>query len=80
MSQPPTAANPPAPATALPLVPTQPGPSPTVPLHPEGSPIYKKAWFWGVVGGVAGVVLITGIAVGVQRASGLPADILYPTK
>lgn len=39
-------------------------------------PIYKRPWFWGVVGGAAAVVLIAGIAGGVvaeQRK--IPGDI-----
>lgn len=39
-------------------------------------PIYKRPWFWGVVGGAAGVVLIASIAGGVvaeQRR--IPGDI-----
>jgi tetratricopeptide (TPR) repeat protein len=35
------------------------------------TPLYKKWWFWAAVGGgVLGVVLITGIAVGASRPSG----------
>lgn len=44
------------------------------------TPIYKEPWFWGLVGGVAGAVVITGVAIGVQRQTAVPPDILYPTK
>src|SRR5262249_30899939 len=40
----------------------------TVPLPIEDTrpkPIYKKPWFWGVVGGVGGAVIITAVVVGV---------------
>jgi tetratricopeptide (TPR) repeat protein len=43
---------------------------------PAETPIYKKPWFWGIVGGAAAVVLIAGIAGGVvaeQRK--IPGDI-----
>ncbi len=43
-------------------------------------PFYKQGWFWGVVGGVAGVAIITGVAVGAGRANALPAEILKPSK
>lgn len=62
----------------LPLVPT-PGSEQPQPV-PAKTPIYKQAWFWGVVGGLAGAAIITGAAVGAQRANALPADILHPTK
>jgi tetratricopeptide (TPR) repeat protein len=50
----------------------------TKPAAPASSepPIYKRPWFWGVVGGAAGVVLIAAIAGGVvaeQRK--IPGDI-----
>ncbi len=48
-------------------------PAPTGPSEP---PIYKRPWFWGVVGGAAAAVLIAGIAGGVvaeQRK--IPSDI-----
>lgn len=47
----------------------------TTPASTE-PPIYKRPWFWGVVGGAVGVVLIAGIAGGVvaeQRR--IPGDI-----
>lgn len=43
-------------------------------------PFYKQAWFWGVVGGVAGVAIITGVAVGAGQANALPSEILKPVK
>jgi hypothetical protein len=49
------------------------------PLAPP-KPFYKKGWFWGVVGGVAAGVVITGVAVGVTQKSSVPGTILYPTK
>jgi hypothetical protein len=70
--------NPPPPSTALPLVPGN--PELVQPPRPRSSPFYKQPWFWGLVGGVAGAAIITGIAVGAQRANSLPPDILYPTK
>ncbi len=48
---------------------SQPGPSTTTPS--SETPLYKKWWFWAAVGGgVVGVALITGIAVGASRPSG----------
>jgi len=47
---------------------------------PAQRPFYKQPLFWGVVGGVAAAITITGIAVGVSRANSLPATVLYPTK
>lgn len=47
---------------------------------PSNKPFYKQAWFWGVVGGVAAVGIITGVAVGAGQANAKPAEILRPTK
>ncbi len=63
--------------TPLPLLPNRPA-EPMAP--PPNPPFYKQKWFWAVVGGVAGVALITGVAVGVQRTSAGPADVLHPGK
>jgi tetratricopeptide (TPR) repeat protein len=57
---PPPAAAPPASAEAPLLSATAPPP------EPEPRPLYKKAWFWGVVGGVAAA----GVVVAVVLASG----------
>ena len=35
------------------------------PAQEEAKPVYKRAWFWGVIGGVAAAAIITGVAVGV---------------
>lgn len=59
--------------------PNQPGTEPAAKAPTPAStepPIYKRPWFWGVVGGAAAVVLIAGIAGGVvaeQRK--IPGDI-----
>jgi hypothetical protein len=68
---------PPSTAPALPLVPT---PETTVTPPQKKPPFYKEAWFWGIVGGAAGAILITGVAVGAQRNGSLPTEILHPTK
>jgi tetratricopeptide (TPR) repeat protein len=54
---------------------TKPEPTPapaaavsTTPPPPEKKPIYKKAWFWGVIGGVAAAVVI-GVGLGVGLGS-----------
>lgn len=47
---------------------------------PAPKPFYKQPLFWGVVGGAAAALTITGIAVGVSQANSIPATILYPTK
>ena len=45
------------------------------------TPLYKKGWFWGVIGGVAAGVVITGVAVGVAaQKNALPTTILNPIK
>lgn len=44
----------------------------------EPRPVYKKWWFWTILGGVA-VVAVTGIAVGVatsNRSEPLPSDVV----
>jgi tetratricopeptide (TPR) repeat protein len=50
----------------------EPTPAPTAVVAtappPEKKPIYKKAWFWGVIGGVAAVAVV-GIALGVTLGS-----------
>jgi hypothetical protein len=62
--------------SALPLIPTQ----PQQPMPPQKTPVYKEPWFWGLIGGIAGAVIITGAAVGAQRSNSLPPEILHPTK
>ena len=53
----------------------------TPPPPPPPTPIYKKGWFWGVIGGVAAGVVITGVAVGVAaQKNALPTTVLYPMK
>jgi len=55
--------------------PQDPAPKPAAAASNE-PPLYKRPWFWGVVGGAAGVVLIAAIAGGVvaeQRK--IPGDI-----
>ncbi|MBL9002662.1 MAG: tetratricopeptide repeat protein [Myxococcales bacterium] len=64
------------PATAPGVDLTTPGLQKEVPHKP----FYKQAWFWGVVGGVAAVGIITGVAVGAGQANALPKEILKPTK
>ena len=65
---------------------TKPGPQqpslmqPTPAEKPAQKPFYKQPLFWGVVGGAAAALTITGIAVGVSQANSIPATILYPTK
>jgi tetratricopeptide (TPR) repeat protein len=46
---------------------TAPGPSPRA-----DKPLWKKAWFWGVVGGAA--VVVAGVAIGVGIATSTPKD------
>ena len=53
---------------------------PTPAEKPAQKPFYKQPLFWGVVGGAAAALTITGIAVGVSQANSIPATILYPTK
>lgn len=48
--------------------------NPPAPAGPE-KPFYKKWWFWAAVGGGAGIILITGIAVGASRAGPAPDPI-----
>lgn len=77
-----TPQNPPPRVSLVPRSPPQ-GPltlTPASPPPPQRTPFYKEPWFWGVVGGVVGAVVITGAAVGAQRANALPPDILHPTK
>jgi len=61
-----------------------PGTDLTAPAAPKAAPahkpFYKQAWFWGVVGGVAAVGIITGVAAGAGQANALPSEILKPTK
>lgn len=45
--------------------------------HP---PVYKRGWFWGVIGGAAATVLVTGLAVGLTvDANSYGGDIRHPT-
>jgi tetratricopeptide (TPR) repeat protein len=36
---------------------------------PAPKPVYKRGWFWGVIGGAAAAALITGLAVGLGTSS-----------
>jgi len=62
---PPSTPPPPSGATVAPT-PTSEAPPPRTDLvaQPTEKPVYKKAWFWGVMGGVAAVVA-AGVVVGV---------------
>ncbi len=70
--------------TLLPTAKTDPQPpsltDPPPVEKPATKPFYKQPLFWGVVGGAAAALTITGIAVGVSQANSIPATILYPTK
>lgn len=35
----------------------------------DGIPVYRKWWFWTIIGGVAAAGIITGVAVGVSQAN-----------
>jgi tetratricopeptide (TPR) repeat protein len=41
-----------------------PAPAPVAPIETAETPYYKKAWFWGVVGGVACVAVVGGLWAG----------------
>jgi tetratricopeptide (TPR) repeat protein len=51
--------------------PATPAPPLAAPEAPADRPIYKKGWFWGVISGVA-AVLIAGVAVAVVLSGGSP--------
>lgn len=53
----------------------------TTPAIPPQKSVYRRAWVWGVVGGVAAVVLVTGLAVGltVNQSPSFSGDIRHPT-
>jgi hypothetical protein len=51
-----------------------------LPPPPPETPVYKKPVFWGVLGGIAGVAIITGIAIGITQANSAPSTVLYPVK
>jgi len=57
----------PPPSSPAPVVTTTPAPSPRA-----EKPMWKKAWFWGVVGGAA--VVVAGVAIGVGIATSTPKD------
>lgn len=38
-------------------------------------PIYKRAWFWGVIGGTVAAAIIIGVSVGVTQSRQLPSGI-----
>jgi tetratricopeptide (TPR) repeat protein len=71
----------PAPPQILP-VPMQPAPQPQVmappvmnPVDPpKATPVYKRWWFWTIIGGVVAAGVVTGVVVGVQ-SSRSPAEI-----
>ena len=62
----PATSEPPPPAPAAALVTTAPPPP------RADKPVWKRAWFWGVVGGAAAVV--AGVAIGVGIATSTPRD------
>ncbi len=52
----------------------------TPPRAESRPPVYKRGWFWGVIGGSAAVVLVTGLAVGLSaNANSYGGDIRHPT-
>ncbi len=54
---------------------------PVAKITPQGAqPIYKKAWFWGTVGGVAllGAGLATGLGLGLNQTNPITAGKTYP--
>lgn len=55
------AQRPASPPTTVTPKPAEPEPAPALGGEP-GRPIYKRAWFWGVVGGVAAVGIIATVA------------------
>ena len=57
------------PSTELPPQPLQIQPS-------LPKPIYKKAWFWGIISGVAAAGLVIGLGVGLRPTPTIPDDIL----
>ena len=59
----PPVVTPPPPAVVL----TTP-PPPALP--PQKKPVYKRAWFWGVIGGVAGAAILGGVLGGVLTRNG----------
>lgn len=70
----------PAPPQLLPIPPTQPAPQVLAPPvmnpvdPPKATPVYKRWWFWTIIGGVVAVGVVTGVAVGVQK-SRTPAEV-----
>jgi tetratricopeptide (TPR) repeat protein len=40
----------------------------------KAKPIYKRAWFWGVIGGVAAAIVATGLGVGLYERSKYPPE------
>jgi tetratricopeptide repeat protein len=63
----PATTEPPSSAPPAAVVTATPAPSPRA-----DKPVWKKAWFWGVVGGAA--VVVAGVAVGVGIATSTPKD------
>lgn len=52
-------------------------PPPPLPAVPEKKPLYKKAWFWGIIGGgVAAVGLAVVLGVTLRPTSTLPDDVI----
>lgn len=47
---------------------------------PPTKPFFKQPLFWGIAGGLAAAVIITGIAVGVSQHNRIPPTVLYPTR
>ena len=64
-----------APPVTSPPPTTSPAPTTLVTSAPPpraDKPVWKKAWFWGVVGGAA--VVVAGVAIGVGIATSTPKD------
>jgi len=63
----------PAPAVAPTVTPeVVPAANQVVAAPPAKKPIYKKAWFWGVVGGSVAAVVIVGVTVGLVLGDSQP--------
>lgn len=55
--------------------------SPTVVMgerQPAGKPVYKKWWFWTIIGGVVTAGVVAGVVGGAAASQRLPDPVFYP--
>jgi tetratricopeptide (TPR) repeat protein len=68
------------PATPPPSATPEPAATQLVATPPPKKPLYKKGWFWGVIGGTVAAAVIVGVTVGILVGRRDQAAVLNPVR